>query len=459
MTTKDQAMTVRELPHNDEAERSLLGAVFIDNAALDQQAVAALQPADFYRENHRHIFRAMREMHEARVAIDALTLADRLALAGKLDAIGGPTFLSRLSSSVPTIANVDRYAAIVSRDAARREGIHKLTEAIDGLHEGEDVRGELEHVTERLGASDAKRGPQHIGDLSRGVTIDMERRVLSGEKMAGVSTGWGNVDKLFGAGVKPGELAVIAGRPGMGKSAVSLALAAHAASIGQPTYVASYEMLAPQIALRHMASIAGVRTNAARELRMSEDEWDRWIAALGSSRMEDPLWIEEMAGQSLASLVARVRQMVRDEGVTLVVVDYLQQVPVPSAYDQTARVTAVSNRLASLAKELGIGIVALAQLNRGVEQRADKRPMKSDLKSSGAIEEDADIIALLYRDAYYDQDHRGPDVVEVIVDKARSGTTGTAYLELDISCGRLTECDAPAPPAHEAEKKQGYQSW
>ena len=458
--TTNGAPTVRALPHNDEAERGVLGAVFIDAAALDVVEVATLTPGDFYRENHRHIWRAMRALHDAGTPIDVLTLADHLERAGLLGTIGGPAFLSRLSSSVPSIANADQYARIVARDAARREAIQTLAHATDDLHAGEDVRAELERVSERLGASERNAGPRLIGELSVALTEDMDRRHRSGDRVVGVSTGWPSLDALFGAGTKPGELIVIGARPGMGKSAVGLAMAANAAAAGVPVYMASYEMLAPQIALRHMAALTGVRTAAARELRMSDVEWDRWIAALSGPRMGDPLWIEETAGVQLHVLIARVRQMVRDHGVGLVVVDYLQQVPVRGCRDRGEEVTRCSNALAAVAKELSIGIIALAQLNREADKRSDKRPSKSDLRASGEIEQDADVVALLYRDAYYNPNHTGPDVVEVIVDKARSGQTGTAHLELDMACGRLTECEAPAPPAHEAgEKKQQYQSW
>lgn len=459
--TTTAAPAVRVPPHNDEIERSVLGCVFIDNAALDEISTY-MRPEGFYRENHRHIFRAMIEMRERGEAIDVLTLTDHLAAKGLIEAVGGPTFLSRLSSSVPSVANADQYAALALAHDVDRQLIAEMTRAIDALHDGagrsQGYKARLAERMATLAQATALTSPYvHVRQAVSDTLGELEHQWRNGTPPA-ISTPWADLNaSLYAGGLRPGQLAILAARPAMGKSAVGMAWALGCALAGTPTGILSLEMTAGELTQRLLASMSGVPLTTIAEVKMSDDEWKLIISASGKLNAA-PLHIAEQDRMSLDAVRQTIRRMVRVDGVQVVLIDYLTRIRLPAGVDARVGVTEISRSLKALAKELQIPIICLAQLNRGPEQRADKRPVASDLKESGAIEEDADLIVMLYRDAVYNEG--GEDnVVELLIRKQRQGALGCVALGWDGATQRVTNLDTRHTPPPQAEKKQAYQSW
>ena len=423
---------LRTPPHNDEAERSLLGAIFLDNRVLDEVS-AVVQPEDLYRESHRHVYRSMLILHGRGDAIDVITLADYLHADGLLDAVGGPNFLARLSSEVPSSANVSYYATIVSRKASLRNFITTAHALIDECYQDvTDFEAFMDSAESKLFAitqSGAKKNYSTMREVIKEAFAQIESLYQKAEQVTGVPSGFIDLDEIT-AGWQPSDLIIVAARPAMGKTSFTLNMAAHAA-IERKTPVAffSLEMANVQLAIRMLCSEARIDQSKLRTGRMTEQEWARLIKAAGTLS-EAPIFLDDTPALPIMEFRSKARMLKAEQDIGIIFVDYLQLMKARGANigSREQEISEISRNLKGIAKELSIPIVALAQLNRGVESRADKRPMNSDLRESGAIEQDADIIGFIYRDEVYNPDTEQKGIAEFIFGKHRNGGLGTVRM-------------------------------
>jgi replicative DNA helicase len=421
-------------PQNLEAEESILGGIMLDNNACDL-AVELLAPDDFYREAHRKIFAAMVDLHTRGVAVDAVTLAEALRQHGQLQDVGGATFIAELTDRVPTAANVAYYLRIVKEKAILRGLIAAATEiATQGYDERQDVERFVDQAEQKIFSikeQKVERSYHKVGELLKESLETVAHLYDRKELITGVSTGFRDLDKLT-AGLQPSDLIIVAGRPGMGKTALALNMAVHAAfDGGKAVVVFSLEMSKEQLVLRMLCSEARVNYMDVRSGHLRERDFPRLTAAAGKF-YDAAIWIDDSAALSVMELRAKARRLMRETGgkLGLLVVDYLQLMRGVARTDSREQeISEISRSLKALAKELRIPVVALSQLNRQVESRADRRPIMADLRESGAIEQDADVIAFVYREAQYNRDV-GPEAereAEIIVAKQRNGPTGTVH--------------------------------
>lgn len=424
---------VRVPPHNDDAERSLLGALFLDNRALDEVS-AVVQPDDLYRENHRHIYRAMLTLHYRGDAIDVITLADQLHAEGVLDASGGPNFLARLSNEVPSAANVSYYANIVSRKSALRNFIGTAHGLIDQCYDDvEDFEAFMDTAESELFAitqAGVKKGYVTMREVVKEAFAQIESLYQKAEQVTGVSSGFADLDAIT-AGWQPSDLIILAARPAMGKTALTLNMAAHAAIERKvPVAFFSLEMANVQLAIRMLCSEARIDQGKLRTGRMGEQEWARLIKAAGVLS-ESKIFLDDTPALPIMEFRSKARKLKAEHDIGIIFIDYLQLMKAPGRNigSREQEISEISRNLKGIAKELNVPVIALAQLNRGVEQRADKRPMNSDLRESGAIEQDADIISFIYRDEVYNPESEDKGIAEVILGKHRNGALGTVRLK------------------------------
>ncbi len=423
-----EAARARVPPHDLEAERSVLGAVLIDNDAL-ARVLEFLQTDDFYREAHRRIFAGMIALFERNEPCDIVTLHDQLAKQSALEATGGPTYLAELSLSVPTAANVHYYAKIVRERSMARRLISTATDIATCGYEGStEVSVLLDEAESKIFEISESRVKQTYAELKQVIkqtfkTIEMlyERKEL----VTGVPSGFHDLDRMT-SGLQKSELVVLAARPSMGKTALALNIAAHAAIHAKiPTAVFSLEMSKEQLALRLLCSEAKVDMSRLRGGFLGELDWPKLTRAAGALS-QAPIFIDDSAAITVLEMRAKARRLARDKGLGLIIVDYLQLAR-GSGYSQSREqeISEISRGLKALAKELNIPVVALSQLNRSLEQRPNKRPQLSDLRESGAIEQDADLILFIYRDEVYNKDSEKKGIAELIVGKQRNGPIGS----------------------------------
>ncbi|RIX74670.1 replicative DNA helicase [Acidovorax cavernicola] len=431
-----QIAQLRIPPHSIEAESSVLGGLLLDNGAWDRMG-DLLVDGDFYRHEHKLIYAAIGGLINASKPADVITVFEQLQNLGKADDIGGLVYLNSLAQYVPSASNIRRYAEIV-RD---RSILRKLVSASDEIAtnafnpQGKPVDKILDEAEQKIfnigeEGSRMKQGFQSMDAL----VVDLLDRVTemaeNPNDITGVRTGFNDFDKMT-SGLQPGDMIVLAARPSMGKTSLAINIAEHVAlEEGLPVAVFSMEMGAAQLAVRIVGSIGRIDQGHLRTGKLSDEEWPRLTEAIEKLRTVS-LHIDETPGLSSSELRANARRLARQYGrLGLIVVDYLQLMSTSSSGDEN-RATAVgeiSRGLKMLAKELKCPVIALSQLSRGVEARTDKRPMMSDLRESGAIEQDADIIMFIYRDDYYNKESKEPGVAEVIISKHRNGPTGTVKL-------------------------------
>ncbi len=425
-------------PQNLEAERSVLGGVLLDNAVLDQ-IVDQIQEEDFYRDAHRKIFGAMLEMSERSEAIDYLTIEDSLKARGHLDAVGGPTYIAALTDSVPSLANIETYARIVADKAVARRLIHASSEILRAGFQETDNLDEYLSQAEQLifnvvqRRSDGKVVP--LKDLIRQSFDTIEKLYERKDLYTGVPTGFKLLDQKT-SGLQPADLIILAARPSMGKTSLALNIAQNAAMKTKvPTLFFSLEMSKESLAMRLLCAEARVDYHALRQGFLGDSEWSRLARAAGLLS-EAPLYIDDTAGIRVLEMRARARRLqaeLRKQNLDLglICMDYLQLASAPtSRMDSREReISEISRGLKGLAKEMQVPVLALSQLSRKVESRESKRPQLSDLRESGAIEQDADVIMFIYRDEFYNENTEEKGVAEVIIGKQRNGPTGTVRLQ------------------------------
>ena len=432
-----QVAQLRIPPHSIEAESSVLGGLLLDNGAWDRMG-DLLVDNDFYRYEHKLIYAAIGSMINASKPADVITVFEHLQNLGKAEDTGGLLYLNSLAQYVPSASNIRRYAEIVRE----RSILRKLVSAADEISteafnpQGKAVDKILDEAEQKIfnigeEGSRMKQGFQGMDSL----VVDLLDRVTemadNPNDITGVPTGFYDLDRMT-SGFQAGDMIVLAARPSMGKTALAINIAEHVAlNEGLPVAVFSMEMGASQLAVRIVGSIGRIDQTHLRTGKLTDEEWPRLTEAIEKLRTIS-LHIDETPGLTTSELRANSRRLARQCGqLGLIVVDYLQLMSVSSAMNDENRATAVgeiSRGLKMLAKELKCPVIALSQLSRGVESRTDKRPMMSDLRESGAIEQDADVIMFIYRDDYYDKNSKEPGVAEVIISKQRNGPTGTVKL-------------------------------
>jgi replicative DNA helicase len=433
----DEVSRLRVPPHSVEAEQSVLGGLLLDNLAWDR-AGDLLTDGDFYRYEHRLIYAAIGALVGQSRPADVITVFEQLQSMGKAADCGGLAYLNALAQSVPSAANMRRYAEIVRE----RSILRKLIAASDDIAtsafnpQGRQVSTVLDEAESKIfqigeEGSRQKQGFQGIDKLVVSLIDRVQELHDNGaEEVTGVRTGFYDLDRMT-AGLQKGDLIVLAARPSMGKTAFALNIAEHVAvQEGLPVLVFSMEMGASQLALRLVGSLGRINQQNLRTGRLDSGEWERLTGAV--ERLgQVQLYIDETAALTSSELRARARRMARQFGTLgLIVIDYLQLMSGSSGSDENraTELGEISRGLKALAKELQCPVIALSQLNRSVESRNDKRPMMSDLRESGAIEQDADIIMFIYRDDYYNKDSKEPGVSEIIIAKQRNGPVGDVKL-------------------------------
>ncbi|MDR2299581.1 MAG: replicative DNA helicase [Comamonas sp.] len=428
---------LRVPPHSMESESSVLGGLLLDNNAWDRVG-DMLKPGDFYRSEHQLIFEAIGKMINESKPADVITVYERLQGMGKAEEIGGLLYLNQLAQYVPSATNIRRYAEIVRERSILRRLVTTSDEIATNAFnpQGKSVKDILEQAEQKIFAigeegSRMKQGFQSLDSLVVDLLDQVQEMADNPMDVTGVPTGFVDLDRMT-SGLQAGDMVVLAARPSMGKTSFAVNIAEHVAlNEGLPVAIFSMEMGAAQLAVRIVGSIGRVNQGNLRTGKLSDDEWPRLTEAIERLRTVS-LHIDETPGLTPIELRANARRLARQCGkLGLIVVDYLQLMSGSGGAGGDNRATElgeISRGLKMLAKELQCPVIALSQLNRSVEQRTDKRPMMSDLRESGAIEQDADIIMFIYRDDYYNKDSKEPNIAEVIIGKQRNGPTGTVKL-------------------------------
>ena len=425
-------------PHSMEAEQSVLGAMLIDRDAI-AKVMERLLPEDFYREAHKEIFTAIRGLFERGEPVDVLSVAEELRRRGKLEEVGGISYLQELVELVPTTAHVDYYAKVVEEKAIQRELIAAATEVVQMAYgEVEDIDDLVDRAEERLfrvGQRRLSEGFVPIKPILRKTFDEIDRMYHRQKPTTGIPTGFEEFDERT-SGLQPSDLIVIAGRPAMGKTSFALNIAEHVAVEEKiPVAIFSLEMSKEQVVQRLLCSRARVDSHKLRTGKLGRDDWRRLAEAL-EDLYEAPIFIDDSPTLTVLEMRAKARRLKAEHGLGLIIVDYLQLVKAPGKFESRHQeISEVARQLKGLARELNVPLVALSQLSRAVEKRENRRPILSDLRESGSIEAEADLVAFLYREDYYppkDEERRPEEppeaICEVIIAKQRNGPTGTFEL-------------------------------
>ena len=457
-------MTDNLPPQNIEAEQAVLGAIFLNTDAL-ADAMEYVEADDFYRRAHQILFQAMVDLNNDGEAIDVLTVQIYLTTNNQLDDVGGVAYIAELATSVPTAANAGYYAKIVEEKSMLRRLISTATNIITQANNGDDdvpslldsAERQIMDVSERRNRS----GFREIKDVLNETLSDIDRLSQQSEDITGLPTGYREFDKMT-AGLQPDNLIILAARPAVGKTAFALNIAQNVAtSTDTSVAIFSLEMSAESLVNRMLCAEGSINANHLRTGQLDEGEWQNLIVAMGALS-NTSIFIDDTPGIKMAEIRAKCRRLAKEKGnLGLVVIDYLQLIEGSNKESRQQEVSEISRQLKKLAKELSVPILALSQLSRGVEQRQDKRPVLSDIRESGSIEQDADIVAFLYRDDYYergeskseddedDQDSLNRDVgeVELIIEKNRAGARGTVKLLFIKSYNKFSNISyAQEPP-------------
>ncbi|MBI3095944.1 MAG: replicative DNA helicase [Rhodocyclales bacterium] len=432
-----QVAALKLPPHSIEAEQSLIGGLLIDNAAWDRIG-DVVRETDFYRDDHRRIFRHIGKLIQMGRPADVVTVYESIEQSNEIDQTGGLGYLGEIANATPSAANIRRYAEIVRERAILRQLVTVGDEiAGNALNPaGRDVKTLLDEAEQRIfqiaeAGNRSNNGFVAIQPLLGEVVERMETLLArdSQSDITGVATGFADLDRMT-SGLQPGDMIVVAGRPSMGKTAFALNIAEHVGvELRLPVAIFSLEMSGPQLATRFLSSVGRIDQSKLRTGRLTDDEWDRMTVALGKLH-EAPIHIDETGAINSTDLRARARRLHRQFGkLGLIIIDYLQLMSSNRMGENRAtEISEISRSIKALAKELQVPIIALSQLSRKVEERTDKRPLMSDLRESGAIEQDADIIMMMYREEYYKPDTQDKGTAEAIIGKHRNGPVGTVRL-------------------------------
>lgn len=453
-------------PQNIEAEKAVLGAIFLNGDAL-VDAMEQLTADDFYRRAHGLIFQTMVNLNDQDEAIDVVTVSDELKRLNQLEDIGGMPYIAELAASVPTAANVGYYAKIVAQKAVLRRLIQTATKIVTDTYSEDAPVDELLDQAEQsimnVNESRNQAGFKAIKDVLNSTFEEIDRLSQQGDTVTGLSTGYPDLDKMT-TGLHDDELMILAARPAVGKTAFALNIAQNVGTkTDKAVAIFSLEMSAESLVSRMLCAEGSINANHLRTGQLEEGEWQNLIVAMGSLS-KAKIFIDDTAGIKMSEIRAKCRRLDKEQNgnLGLVVVDYLQLVESTGAENRQQEVSAISRQLKKLAKELHVPVIALSQLSRGVEQRQDKRPVLSDIRESGSIEQDADIVSFLYRDDYYERDDDDNDdggnggdsndgeqdvgEVEVIIEKNRSGPRGTVKLLFVKSYNKFSSIAYGAEP-------------
>lgn len=419
-------------PHHIEAEQAVIGGLLLDNRAWEDVS-GIVTEADFYRDDHRRIFAHMARLLDSGKPADVLTVFESIERSNQVDQTGGLAYLGEIANATPSAVNAHRYAEIVADRAMRRA---LLAVSLDIQAEAQRAGNEtaLERIDSSLGKvmalseSRVTGGePEHIQASLVGAVEEIEQ-AYNGDKLPGLATGFDELDHKT-TGLQPGQMIVVAGRPSMGKTALAMNIAEHVALHGGVAAVFSMEMSKIELAKRSLSSVGRIDANRLRTGKLEDSDWDAMSAAL--QKLHDcGLIVDDTGGLTVGQIRARARRVLRKRGrLDLIVIDYLQLAEANSSGEnRQTEITTISRGIKAMAKELHCPVIALSQLSRKVEERTNKRPLMSDLRESGAIEQDADLILLLYRDEYYKPDSADKGIAEVIIGKQRNGPTGEVRL-------------------------------
>lgn len=443
-------------PHSLEAEQAVIGGLMLDNNAFDDVA-EIVQEVDFYRREHKLIFRAIAQLGEENHPFDVITLGEALNKAGVLDEAGGMVYLAEVARNTPSASNIRAYAEIVRERSVLRQMIKVANEIAENAFNpkgraAQELLDEAERKVFAIAEQGQKTGgPRDIKSVLKETVDRIDKLFSSDEAITGVTTGFTDLDGMT-SGLQPSDLVIVAARPSMGKTTFAMNLAENALiRSGRPVLVFSMEMPAESIVMRMLSSLGRIDQTRIRSGKLEEDDWPRFNSAI-SMLAEQKLFIDDSAGLSPTEVRARARRIVRDNGeLAMIMVDYLQLMRVPGAESRVAEISEISRSLKALAKEMNCPVIALSQLNRSLEQRPNKRPVNSDLRESGAIEQDADIIMFIYRDEVYNEDSEEKGIAEIIIGKQRNGPIGTVRLAFQ---GRFTRFD---DLAHDAYRGASYE--
>ena len=433
-------------PQNPEAEQSVLGSMLLDKEAIIK-AQETLRPGDFYRDSHRVIFEAIIALFNRGQAVDLITLSEILRQEGKLEEVGGLTYLSELANLVPSAANIENYARIVQEKAVLRALITEATRIVGRVYsadeEIESVLDQAEQAIFNISQRRAGRGYSHIKDVLDSALDQIEFLFSHRGEVTGVPTGFKDLDELT-CGLQPSDLIIIAARPSMGKTQLALNIARYAAVENPkpvPVAIFSLEMAKEQLAMRLLSAEATIDSQRLRTGHLTDEHWKRLVTALGRLS-EAPIFIDDTPAVSLMEMRARSRRIKQEHGLGLILIDYLQLMQTSGRKENRQQeISEISRSLKALARELKVPVVALSQLSRAVEQRTERRPMLSDLRESGAIEQDADLVAFLYRDDYYNKESEKPNITEISIAKQRNGPIGTVELIFLKEFGKFVSLD------------------
>jgi len=431
----DETEFLRVPPHSLQAEQSVIGGLMLDNHCWDVVA-ELVSEEDFYRKDHRLIYGAIANLAKQDEPFDVVTISEVLEKTADLDTVGGLAYLGTLAKDTPSAANIKSYADIVRQRSVRRQLIHIGNEIADS---GFDTAGgeiselldDAETKVFRIAEQGAKgkNGFEPIKDILATAVTRITELHETGDAITGVSTGFKDLDEMT-SGLQPADLIIVAGRPSMGKTSFAMNLAENVGiQSGLPVAVFSMEMPSDSLAMRMMSSLGRIDSHKVRTGQLEEDEWPRMQSSI-NLLAEAKLFIDDTAALSPVEVRARSRRLMKEHGqLGLIVLDYLQLMQSPSSSEsRVAEISDISRSLKALAKELNVPVIALSQLNRNLEQRPNKRPVMSDLRESGSIEQDADVIVFIYRDEVYNEDSPEKGIAEIIIGKQRNGPIGTCRL-------------------------------
>ncbi|MBM7653813.1 replicative DNA helicase [Neobacillus cucumis] len=428
----DNVLADRMPPQNIEAEQAVLGAIFLEPSALTL-ASEMLIPEDFYRASHQKIFNVMLELNDQGKAVDVVTVTAELAAAKLIEDIGGVSYLNELSNSAPTAANIEYYAKIVEEKSLLRRLIRTATNiASDGYSREDEVDALLSEAEKSIMEVAQRKNAGAFHDI-KDVLVrtydnieEMHKRV--GE-ITGISTGFAELDRMT-AGFQRNDLIIVGARPSVGKTAFALNIASNVAiKTGENVAIFSLEMGAEQLVMRMLCSEGNIDAQRLRTGSLTDEDWGKLTMAMGALS-NSGIFIDDTPGVRISDIRSKCRRLQQEHGLGMILIDYLQLIlgSGRSGENRQQEVSEISRSLKQLARELKVPVIALSQLSRGVEQRQDKRPMMSDIRESGSIEQDADIVAFLYRDDYYDKESENKNIIEIIIAKQRNGPTGTVAL-------------------------------